>query len=156
MSIKGKVTIEFEGYNCLNCPFCRYSELYNDYSCIVPSSKGEKYRVIQHHVEYPNELGSRPDWCPIEEESNMKPIPSQMATIAATANRFNQKEFNKVMDKVWEEIAYRSEHAYYGGEYLFSSDEEEYILPVIEILIMYGYTVDRDLDNHINIYWRTK
>lgn len=70
MSIKGKIAIEFKGDNCLNCPFCRYSELYNDYSCIVQSIKGEKYRVIQKYVEYPNELGPRPDWCPIEEESN--------------------------------------------------------------------------------------
>ena len=66
--MKGTIKIEFEGDNCLNCPFCRYNTTFRDFSCIIPN-KHDKYRIIQNGVEYSSELGPRPDWCPIMVEN---------------------------------------------------------------------------------------
>lgn len=67
--MKGTIKIEFEGNNCLNCPFCHYNSMNDAYYCKT-SKRKEKFRMIEQYVEYPSELGPRPDWCPIiiEEE----------------------------------------------------------------------------------------
>ena len=67
--MKGTIEIEFEGNNCLNCPFCHYNWMYDAYYCKTSKRKTEP-KMIEQYVEYPSELGPRPDWCPIKVEEN--------------------------------------------------------------------------------------
>lgn len=67
--MKGTIKIEFKGDNCLNCPFSYRTAAFDAYACTA-KYPNEPCRVIQEYVEYPSELGPRPDWCPIEIEEN--------------------------------------------------------------------------------------
>jgi len=68
--MKGTIKIEFEGDNCLNCPFRNSSGPWYECFCSAVEDEDSHSRLIQSYVEYPSELGPRPDWCPIKIEEN--------------------------------------------------------------------------------------